>query len=86
MSYTQKVDQLLKVATELSFTEADFADLALAAADQSGVTVAEQASIDSALGIRYFPPDWPRCPSCGDHAIAAHATCGRIECGEAQHR
>lgn len=95
MSYTPKIDKLLTVATDLGFTEQDFADLALAAADQSGATVTEQKSIAKVLGIQpwserqtgsIYPPGWPRCPSCGDHALDGHATCGRVECGEAAHR
>lgn len=103
MSYTPKIDQLLSVATDLGFTEQDFADLALAAADQSGATLAEQTRVATTLGILMweareqapskrvlsddlYPPGWPRCPSCGDHALDGHLTCGRIECGEAKHR
>lgn len=35
--YTAKVDALLAHAAELGFSEDDFADLAVAAADQSGL-------------------------------------------------
>jgi hypothetical protein len=31
-----------------------------------------------------YPPDWPRCPACGDFALDGKATCGRVECIEAQ--
>jgi hypothetical protein len=51
VSYTPKIDKLLSVATELGFTEQDFADLALAAADQSGASLAEQVRIAEVLGI-----------------------------------
>jgi hypothetical protein len=51
MSYTPKIDKLLSVATELGFTEQDFADLALAAADQSGANLAEQVRIAEVLGL-----------------------------------
>jgi hypothetical protein len=52
--YTPKIDKLLLVTTELGFTEQDFADLALAAADQSGATLTEQSLIAAVLGI----PSW----------------------------
>ena len=86
MSYTPKIDKLLSVATELGFDAQDFADLALAAADQSGANLAEQVRIASALGIQLYPPGWPRCPACGDHVLDGHATCGRVGCGEAERR
>lgn len=49
--YTDKVDRLLAVATTLGFTEQDFADLALAAADQAGASSIEQSEIAGALGV-----------------------------------
>jgi hypothetical protein len=33
-----------------------------------------------------YPEDWPRCPSCGDHALDGHITCGDARCNEAGHR
>lgn len=99
MSYTPKIDKLLSVATELGFDAQDFADLALAAADQSGADLGEQARIASVLGIQtwkarqeshqgssIYPPGWPRCPSCGDYALDGHVMCGSVGCGEADHR
>jgi hypothetical protein len=50
--YTDKVDALLRHATSLGFTEQDFADLALAAADQSGTSVKEQRKIAAILNAR----------------------------------
>jgi len=49
MSYTPKVDRLFDVAVELGFTEQDFADLALAAADQSGAASVASISYDDAV-------------------------------------
>jgi len=76
MSYTHKVDDLLKIATELGFSEQDFADLALAAADQSGATAKEQVCIAQVLGIQTW-------------AERECATCiglGRIRDGETKDR
>lgn len=33
-----------------------------------------------------YPPDWPRCVTCGDFALDGHLTCGRAECDEARAR
>lgn len=30
----------------------------------------------------FYPPNWPRCPHCGDHALDGHITCGRVGCRE----
>ena len=30
-----------------------------------------------------YPPDWPRCPNCGDYALDGKLTCGRWQCQEA---
>jgi len=27
-----------------------------------------------------YPPNWPRCVSCGDYALDGKATCGRTTC------
>ncbi len=27
-----------------------------------------------------YPPDWPKCPACGDNTIDGKATCGRSTC------
>lgn len=29
-----------------------------------------------------YPPDWPKCPSCGLPALDGHITCGKAECDE----
>lgn len=29
-----------------------------------------------------YPPNWPRCPGCGEPALDGHITCGRLECLE----
>lgn len=50
--YTSMIDKLLERATELGFTEQDFAELALVAADQAGGTLDEQARIATVLGIQ----------------------------------
>lgn len=34
------------------------------------------------LNPSLYPPDWPRCVSCGDYALDGHLTCGRAECDE----
>lgn len=78
MSYSPKIDKLLSVATELGFTEEDFADLAIAAADQSGASLSVQLQIANCLGI-------PFCPACGGRARIGHMTCGRDAC-EAAHQ
>lgn len=51
--YTQKLEQLFDLATQLGFTEDDFAALACAAADQSGASAAESDKIADILGV-----DW----------------------------
>ena len=56
MSYTRKIDQLLETATSLGFTEQAFAELAVAASDQSGASVLEQKRVAKALGIH--PVTW----------------------------
>jgi hypothetical protein len=33
-----------------------------------------------------YPPDWPKCPSCGEPALDGHITCGKATCDEAGHR
>lgn len=60
MSYTSKIDQLLETATLLGFTEQDFAELAVAAADQSGASILEQERVAKALGIH--PVTWNPSP------------------------
>jgi hypothetical protein len=75
MNYTAKIDQLLAVATQLGFTEQDFADLALAAADQSGATTTEQACIAQTLGIQ----TWTQ------RECATYVGVGRIRDGETNH-
>ena len=60
--YTTKIDRLFAFATTLGFTEQDFADLAIAAADQSGATKDEQDRIASILcppAYRDDPPTEP---------------------------
>lgn len=27
-----------------------------------------------------YPPDWPKCPACGEPALDGKATCGRVTC------
>jgi hypothetical protein len=39
-----------------------------------------------AEGRMTYPPNWPRCPSCGDYALDGHITCGRVECNEGEQR
>jgi len=34
----------------------------------------------------FYPPNWPRCPVCGDYALDGHITCGRYECNEGEQR
>lgn len=52
IDYTEKVDALLAHAASLGFTEEDFADLALAAADQAGVSARAQDRISIILNAR----------------------------------
>lgn len=33
-----------------------------------------------------YPPDWPKCPSCGEPALDGHITCGSVLCNEAGRR
>jgi hypothetical protein len=33
-----------------------------------------------------YPPDWPKCPSCGEPALDGHLTCGELQCDEAGQR
>lgn len=49
--YTAKVDALFAHAAKLGFTEQDFADLAVAAADQAGADLADQRHIAQLLGV-----------------------------------
>lgn len=58
--YTDKIDALLEHATSLGFTEQDFAELAIAAADQSGASIDEQAQIELILGLAL-----DECADCG---------------------
>lgn len=58
--YTGKIDALLEHATSLGFTEQDLAELAIAAADQSGASVDEQAQIELILGLAV-----DECADCG---------------------
>ena len=37
-------------------------------------------------GVNVYPPDWPRCPVCGDYALDGHITCGKAKCDEAEQR
>lgn len=48
-----KIESLLSRATELGFTEQDFAILSVVAADQSGALTAETAKVCRAVGV-----DW----------------------------
>jgi hypothetical protein len=36
--------------------------------------------------LRWYPPDWPRCPACGSAVLDGHVTYGRAACGEAAQR
>lgn len=51
MTYTKKIDTLLEYAASLRFAEQDFAELALAAADQAGASVEEQKRIAHELDV-----------------------------------
>lgn len=55
IEYTAKVDALLAHAHD--FTEQDFTDLAVAAADQAGLSATEQAVLRALLA--------PKCSDCG---------------------
>lgn len=52
--YTPPVDALLAHAASLGFTEQDFADLALAAADQAGADGEEQHRIARILNVTSY--------------------------------
>jgi hypothetical protein len=28
-----------------------------------------------------YPPNWPKCPACGEPALDGHITCGQAACG-----
>lgn len=58
--YTDKIDALLSLATELGFTEQDFAELAIAAADQAGADADQQHEIEIVLGLAL-----DECANCG---------------------
>lgn len=34
------------------------------------------------MNLPIHPPDWPRCPTCGDYARVGWITCGLAGCGE----
>jgi hypothetical protein len=48
--------------------------------------MAEAMAGDEAEKAAGYPPDWPRCPVCGEHALDGHITCGRVECDETRER
>jgi hypothetical protein len=33
-----------------------------------------------------YPPNWPRCPVCGEPAMDGHLPCGGVTYGEAEQR
>lgn len=44
------------------------------------------ATSRSIRSIGGYPANWPRCPACGDFAMADHITCGRFDCHEGVER
>lgn len=70
--YTPRIDLVLTLAQHLSFTTGDFAALAVAAADQAGMSAADQQTL-----ARQLAP----CGNCGEHS--AITPCAWAEtCGE----
>lgn len=65
-AYTEKVDALLVRAVELGFTEQDFADLCMAAADQAGVTVGEHRTLGEMIVFMFKMAHDRKCHRCGE--------------------